>query len=182
MKASLFFYLCLLVAPIQIFGQNGHVLHKIEAQPHQVMTYHGDLSEGDLMDDLSWAWNSSVACFPATQKHKFTGNHLFYTLDLPKYSEMEITVIPKDPNADFSLYAYEIGLNSNRMVPKLSGCIRCEAAYKWDRPHRNKTQDHTRVVSNLVAINRPYQVIIGVAGADGLTNGEFTLQVDIKSK
>lgn len=182
MKNTIFFLRFLAMIPFQLFSQNDHVLHKIEAQPNQIMTYEGDLSEGALMPDLSWAWNSSVACFPATQKQKFTGNHVLYTLDLPKYSEMEVTVIPNDPEANFSVYAYEIGLNTNRLVPNLSGCIRCEVAHKWDRPYRNKTQDHTRIVSNLVAINRSYQVIIGVVGAEGLMEGGYSLKIDIKSR
>ncbi len=182
MKNVRFLLLFIVVIPFQLFCQNDPVLHKIDAQANQVMTYKGDLSEGALMPDLSWAWNSSVACFPATQKQKFTGNHVLYTLDLPKYSEMEVTVIPDDPTANFSVYAYEIGLNTNRLVPNLPSCIRCEAAHKWDRPHRGKTQDHTRVVSNLVAINRSYQVIIGVVGAEGLLEGGYSLQIEIKAR
>lgn len=155
---------------------------KIEALPNQEIVLQGDLADGALMPDLSWAWNSSVACFPATQKQKFTGNHVLYTLELPKYSEMEVTVIPDDPNANLSVYAYEIGLNSRKIVPNLPSCIRCEVAHKWDRPHRGRTQDHTRVVSNLVAINRPYQVVIGVVGANGLAKGGFKIQIKIKSR
>ena len=47
------------------------------------------------MENLSWAWKSNNACFPETQKNKFTGNHVLYYTDLPAYSEMEVTVVPK---------------------------------------------------------------------------------------
>ena len=181
MNATLFSLLCFMAIPFQLFSQGNHVLHKIEAQPNQTLTYKGDLSEGALMSDLSWAWNSTVACFPATRKDKFTGNHVLYSLELPKYSEMEITVIPDDENANFSIYAYEIGLLNNSVVPNLPSCIRCEVAYKWDRPHRGQTQDHTRTVTNLVAINRPYKVVFGVVGADGLVAGGYRLKIKIKS-
>jgi hypothetical protein len=158
-------------------------VYAIEPLPNQEVAYTGNLSEGVFLEDLSWAWSSSNACFPATQQQKFTGKHLFFTGIIPKYSEMTVTVIPKDPNANFSVYAYEIGVNSNDLVPDLPRCIRCEADHKRERAFRGKApQDHTRVVSNLVAINNPYRVVIGVTGADGLAEGDFTLVVATKSR
>jgi len=142
----------------------------------------GKLSQGVLIHDLSWAWNSSVACFPATQKKKFTGNHVVYVTQIPKYSKMKITVVPKDKSANFSLYAYEVGKTSTAIVPNLPSCISCEVDHKWDRPHKGKIQDHTRTVSNITAINNPYKVVIGVVGADGLKEGDFTLKVKLESR
>lgn len=141
----------------------------------------GNLNQGVEILDLSWAANSSVACFPATQNTKFRGNHVIYSTELPKYSEMEITVIPDDKNANFSLYAYSVGTTSNAIVPDLPGCVSCEADHKWDYPKKNRTQDHTRSVS-LNAINNPYKVIIGVVGAENLKTGGYTLKIDLKSK
>lgn len=158
-------------------------VYSIEPVPNQAVAYSGDLSEGTTIDDLSWAWNSAVACFPETQKSKFTGKHLFFTGIIPKYSEMTVTVIPKDPGQDFSVYAYEIGVNNTTLVPNLTSCIRCEADHFRERSFVGKPpQDHTRIVSNLVAINRPYRVVIGVTGADGLSDGEFTLQISMKTR
>ncbi|RMG28607.1 MAG: hypothetical protein D6730_05270 [Bacteroidetes bacterium] len=154
----------------------------IKAVANETVEVRGDLSEGALMEDLSWAWNSSVACFPETQKHKFSGNHVLYTTGLPRYSEMEVTVIPDDPRADFSIYAYEVGLNNESVVPNLSSCIRCEVDHKWDRNYVGKRQDHTRTAKHLVAINNPYRVVIGVVGANGLQEGAYTLQVKLKSR
>jgi len=154
----------------------------IEPIANGEVSYKGDLSQGQPLADLSWAWSSANACFPETQKQKFTGNHVFFSGIIPKYSEMTVTVIPNDVNADFSIYAYEIGATRNDLVPNLSSCIRCEADHKWDRPVRGKTQDHTRTVTDLVAINTPYKVIIGVTGANGLASGGFTLKVSMKSR
>ena len=156
---------------------------KIEAVPNQEVSYKGNLNQGKKLDDLTWAWNSSNACFPATQKTKFTGNHVFFTGLIPKYSEITVTVIPKDPNANFSVYAYEVGANNMSIVPDLPRCIRCEADHKRERNFVGKApQDHTRKVSNLVAINKPYRLVIGVTGADGLEEGEFTLVIATKSR
>ena len=153
-----------------------------EALPNQTVALSGDLSAGSPMPDLSWAWNSSVACFPATQQTKFNGHHVLYQTIIPAYSEMEIKLIPTDPNHNMSIYAYEIGEQNNSIVPNLPSCIRCEVDHKWDRPWKGKTQDHTRTVKNIVAINRPYKVIIGVTGAEGLSEGAFTIEVSTKSK
>jgi len=113
------------------------------------------------MESLRWASNSSTACFPATQNPKFRGNYVLYVTEIPKYSNMEITVIPDDKNANFSIYAYQDGTTSNVYPLQLSSCVSCEAEHKRDYPKRGKTQDHTRSVK-LNAINNPYRVVIGV--------------------
>ncbi|MBN1253417.1 MAG: hypothetical protein JXR51_15755 [Bacteroidales bacterium] len=154
----------------------------LNCEKNKITEIKGDLKNGVLINDLSWAWNSSVACFPETQKQKFTGNHVIYTTEIPTYSTMKITVIPDNKNADFSLYAYEIGVSSDKIVPDLPSCVSCEAEHKWDYPKRGKTQDHTRTVDNLTAINHPYKVVIGVVGAKGLKSGGFILQIDLKSR
>jgi hypothetical protein len=154
---------------------------KIEPIANGEISYKGNLSQGQPLDDLSWAWSSANACFPETQKQKFTGNHVFFSGIIPKYSEMTVTLIPDDEHANFSIYAYEVGATNNELVPHLNSCIRCEADHKWDRPKVGKSQDHTRTVTDLVAINIPYKVVIGVAGAEGLATGGFTLKVAMKS-
>ncbi len=150
---------------------------KIAPQKGEIFRTSGNLNQGEILSDLSWAWNSSVACFPATQAQKFTGKHVLYEFTLPAYSEVEIRLIPADKKANFSLYAYEVGPHSEAIVPDLSSCIRCEADYKWDRPWRGKVQDHTRLVKDILAITRPYKVVVGVAGAEGLTEGAFQLEI-----
>ena len=152
-------------------------IFQIEPVPNGEVTYEGNLNQGQKIEDLSWAWQSNNACFPATQYHKFTGNHVFFTGILPTRSETTVTVIPKDPEANFSIYAYEVGVDNDALPPNLSSCIRCEADHKWDRKWRGLTQDHSRTVKNLVSITRPYRVVIGVVGAEELDEGDFTLVV-----
>ncbi|MBN2683212.1 MAG: hypothetical protein JXR58_11940 [Bacteroidales bacterium] len=142
----------------------------------------GNLSQGVKINDLSWAWKSSVACFPETQKSKFTGNHVLYSCELPKYSIMDITVVPDDPKANFSIYSYTVGTTNNSVVPNLASCVSCEAEHKWDYPKAGKTQDHTRSITDIMALNNPYKVVIAVVGADGLTTGGYTLKVNLKAK
>jgi len=138
----------------------------------------GDLANGAPMEDLTWAWSSSNACFVETQKKKFTGHHVLFATDLPPYSELTVTLIPEDPNANFSLYGYSIGTTRTDIVPNLPSCVTCEADFKWDYPYRGRTQDHTRSI-RFNAIRNPYRVIIGVAGAEGLATGKFRLEVKL---
>ena len=154
----------------------------IEVQANAVTEVQGDLSDGATMEDLSWAWNSSNACFVEPRKDRFTGHHVLYTCELPKYTEYEITVIPEDETANFSIYAYQVGkVSAANTVPNLARCIRCEADFKWEYNRRGKTQDHTRTVTDILAINSPYQVVIGVVGAEGLASGAYTLRITSKS-
>lgn len=155
----------------------------IETVANETVQIEGNITNGKIMEDLSWAWNSSVACFPSTQVDKYRGKHVLFMADVPRYSEFVITLIPDDPSANFSLYAYEVGkVTNNNLVPNLTGCIRCEVDHIWDFPHRGKTQDHTRIVKYILAINNPYQAVIGVVGPKGAEEGGFKLQIARKSK
>jgi len=170
-------FFCLFITK-DAFSQNQKV-QQVNVKPNWTVSYTGNLSDGQKITDLSWAANSSVACFPATKNQKFSGNHVFYTTTIPKRSEMFIKVVPKNKQQNFSLYAYQVGLNNQQVPPNLHSCITCEADHKWDYKRHGKTQDHTRQV-RLNAINNPYKVVIGVVGAEGLTTGDFTLEITLK--
>lgn len=173
-------FACLLFTMTTVHSQE---ITKLELQANKTVAFAGTLEKGIVMEDLSWAWNSSVACFPETQASKFRGLHVMYLVDVPRYSELEIKVIPKDESANYSLYAYQAGqITEDNLVPNLSSCIRCEADHKWDRNYANRTQDHTRTVRDILAINNPYQALIVVVGPEGVEEGEFELQISMKSR
>jgi len=88
MKLSI---LLLILLPLGVIAQNS-ALFKIEPETNKVITYAANLSEGIYLKDLSWAWNSANACFPATQKSKFTGKHIFFTGILPAGTETTIII------------------------------------------------------------------------------------------
>ncbi len=152
----------------------------IQLSPNGTVTANGDVSEGEVIPDLSWASNSSVACFPATQNTKFRGKHQLFAFELPSYSEVTIKLIPEDPNENMSLYAYQIGRTNYTIPQNLSSCVSCEAEHKWDRPKRGKTQDHTRSVE-LNAIRNPYNVLVGVSGPANV-KGKFRLEIFLKTR
>ncbi len=152
----------------------------VESKRNEPVTVEGDLANGKTIEDLSWAWNSANACFVSMQATKFGGNHVLYATVIPSRSIMTVKVIPEDTNANFSLYAYSISTSDFSIVPDLSRCVTCEADYKWDRPWKGKTQDHTRWIE-LNAIGDPFNVVIGVAAPKGVTTGKFKLEISIKS-
>jgi hypothetical protein len=151
---------------------------EVKSEKGKKVEVKGDLSTGKPIEDLSWAANSSVACFPATQNEKFRGPHVLFRTSLPTRSEMFITVKPDDDSKDLSLYAYSIGQGKPRVVPDLPSCVSCEAEHKWDRPKKGKTQDSSRTI-RLNAIQNPYDVVIGVSGPKDAT-GAFTLSIETK--
>lgn len=58
----------------------------------------------------------------------------------------------------------------------------CEAEHKWDFKKRGRIQNHTRTVKILTAIANPFQVVIGVTGANGLVEGEYEFYVKFKTR
>lgn len=158
----------------------GPVVTPIKAEKGKTVTVAGKLEAGAPLASLDWAWKSSMACFPATQQQYYNGNHVFFTAELPTRSEMYITVVPKDPTVNMSGYAYAIAAGKQILPPDIASCVSCEAEQKWDRPKRGKTQDHTRVLPRVTAIQNPYTVIIGVTSPKEITAGDFELKVEIK--
>jgi len=169
-----------LLIPLGMNAQN-NAIYKIEPKINQEVTYKANLSEGQFLKDLSWAWDSANACFPATQQQKFTGKHVFFTGIIPAGTETSISIVPINRRSNFSLYAYKIGINEDYLVPNLPRCISCEADHKHDYNRVGKPrQNHTRTVSNFIALNNSYRIVIGVTGANKLDNGEFILKITSK--
>lgn len=139
----------------------------------------GDLATGTPMKDLSWAWNSANACFPATQSSKFKGNHVFFAVTMPPQCEMFISVTPTDGKADLSMYAYRIGAAEYNLVPNLGSCITCEADHKWDGNWKNKVQTAERKVSFQNPGTENYNILIGISGPQAAVSGAFSLKIKL---
>jgi hypothetical protein len=151
----------------------------LQSVPNKIVRVDGNLSAGRRLRSLAWASTSSNACFPATQNSKFTGNHVFFATSLPPHSIMTVTVSPKSANANLSIYGYEIGTNNFTLPEDLQTCVTCEADQKWDYPKRGKIQTSARSIT-FNAIGNSYNIFIGVAGANGLADGEFALEIALK--
>ncbi len=152
--------------------------YSIEATAGETLSYEMNLNQGTPLASLDWAWNSQNACFVEPRAEFFTGNNVFFRTEIPPYSTMIIRLIPKDKDANMSLYAYSGGHGA--LPPDLPSCVSCEADFKQERRYVGKApQDHTRSVE-LRAVTRPYPVTIGVVGANGSTEGDFYLEVTVK--
>lgn len=138
----------------------------------------GDLSNGVIMKDLSWASTSSMACWPATQNTKFNGKHVLYQTIVPANMNIKVTVIPDNTSANMSVYTIMDGTNNTILPPDIATCTACEAEHKWDYAKAGKTQDHTRWIAT-DSFGGSYRLVIGVAGANGLSAGGYTLKVEL---
>lgn len=151
----------------------------LRVEANKTFEVKGNLSEGEVISDLSWASQSSTACFPATQNAKFKANHVLYHMDLPPKSILNIKLIPDNPEGPaMSLYGYQIGTTNYSVVPELSSAVSCEADHINDRPVRGKVEDGTRSLY-FNATTNPYNVVIGVTGVEGATGG-YTLQIELE--
>jgi hypothetical protein len=147
----------------------------------------GDMKDGQILSSLRWAEQSNVACFPGTRFEMFNGNHVFYLVTLPAAASMIVTVTPKD-NAQVSLYALRQGTSGTdqSVPPNVKSAISCEASYPiyanlpGGKTVKNK-DDGTRKIE-YTSVGSAYSILIGVAGAKGATDGEFTLKVEIKNR
>lgn len=166
-----------LLLSFTVSAQDSPPIYDIVTEPGKSLSWELNLEKGGPMKYLDWAWMSNNACFPETQKMYFTGNHLLLRTEIPAYSTMVIRLIPQDVKENFSLYAYSGGHGS--LPPNLSSCVSCEAD---SRPERRiigrERPDHERRVE-LRAVRNPYPITIGIAGAEGLTEGYFTVEVTI---
>jgi hypothetical protein len=161
------------------FAEFPEYVTQVNSARGESIVVQGSFSKGITISDLDWAWSSSNACFTQLQAAKYAGPHVFFTTTIPTRSVMTVTVTPHDPKQNISLYAYTIGNGEARLPPNLPLSVTCEANYKWDRPWKGQTQDHTRSVE-LNAISNPYTVVIGVSGPATVTSGDFDLNISVK--
>jgi hypothetical protein len=153
----------------------------VTLEANKTVSVTGKFEDGKPMEDLRWASTSSMACFPATQNANFRGNHVFFATRIPTRGELRIKLIPKDTNQKTSIYAYTIGTTNFRQPPAIQSATTCEAEHTWDRPKKDKTQDHTRPLpAPLVSMGNPYNVFVGVSGTADVKAGEFTLEFEWK--
>ncbi len=139
-------------------------------------TFSGNLSDGKKIDDLSWAWNSSMACFVETVKNQYKGNHVFYQIDIPDHTTIDIYLTPTNSGDQIALYGYSKAAGDKTIPPNISSCVSCEA----DPSNSNGATTGERHIY-LNAVNNPYSIIFGVAGADGVTSGAYTVNIEVKS-
>ncbi|CAN5609511.1 hypothetical protein BH10ACI3_BH10ACI3_24460 [soil metagenome] len=162
-----------------ICAQIERTVNNVEIKPNLTSNVSGDLKDGRKIANLSFAWNSSIACFTATQAAKFTGNHVFYTVQMRPHSIVTVTVVPKVAGTDLSLYGYQLPPDTTTLPDSLGSVVTCEADYKWDRPKTGKTQTDARSMT-FNAIEGTHTLMIAVVGPNGAISGAYTLKISLK--
>lgn len=141
-------------------------------------TISGDLSDGEIMDDLTWAANSSVACFPATRFIEFQGNQLYYQVDIPQGKELVVTVTPTGERKRINVYGYINFDGSN--TPPVQSVTSCEAGYELYVGDPNlSAPGEPQDISFSQAVNRGFTVFVCVSGAKDVTSGTFDLKFEL---
>ena len=128
------------------------------------------------------AANSQVACFPGTRFNEFEGNHLLYQVQMPAGSKIVITVTPKNKKHRINLYALRLGVNSTVVPPAVPSAISCEASYPIYAGNPNYRAPAKPQSVEYISIRKPYNILIGVAGATGVTEGDFELKIEISKR
>ena len=134
----------------------------------------GDLSDGRTID-LSFASQSDMACWPATEDTNFEGKHVYYAVALPADLELTATVAPAS-GVDVSLYMYQLATDSYYTPEEVPYSVSCEAGYDMAGNSNPGEPESAR----LSASSNPYNVFIGVAGAAGEISGGYTLSLAIE--
>lgn len=146
----------------------------------------GNLKSGKKIA-LDWAEKSNVACFPATRFEMFDGNHVFYRISMPAQKSMKIQLTPVDKSKLINLYALRQEAGGSQPVPpNVESVISAEASYpKYAKVGGKKTKknadDGIRKI-DFISLDQPYSILIGVAGAEGLTEGEYKLSVLVEPR
>lgn len=191
MKSTNILFLIIALFSINAFSQTAGKTIKVNALKMPlnatVSEVTGNIKDGQILSSLRWAEQSNVACFPGTRFEMFTGNHVFYRITLLAASSMVVTVTPKD-NAQISLYALRQSTSAidQTVPPNVKSAISCEASYPiyanlpGGKTVKNK-DDGTRKIE-YISVGSAYSILIGVAGANGSTDGEFALKVEIKKR
>lgn len=181
MKRIIQYIIVASLCPLSAMAQWPANVEVIASKGNDSVFARGDLSRGEIMEDLSWASSSSNACFVSTQNTKYRGNHVFYATTIPAHSVMTISVIPDDKTANMSMYAYMMGGGDHYIVPNLPQCITCEADFKWDGNWKNRVQTHERKVEFNNPTNNTYNIVIGVSAPKGTTTGTFQVKINTRS-
>ncbi len=135
----------------------------------------GDLSHGATID-LSFASESDMACWPATENTNFEGNHVYYAMAMPADSSLTATVVPES-DVDVSIYMYQLASDSYYTPDEVPYSVSCEAGYDMVN---NSNPGNTESASVTSSTN-PYNVFIGVAGAAGEISGGYTLSLILEN-
>ncbi len=138
----------------------------------------GNLSIGYIMEDLSWATTSQLACWPSIRDVEFQGRHVGYWFDLPEKSIVKITVTPKRKDRRINIYGYA-GFDLKTIPPQIPFTNICEASHpEWiGQPDFSILSKPQTIQFNTTT--RRTTIYFAVAGARNMFDGDYTISIDI---
>lgn len=145
----------------------------------------GNISNG-VKIPMRWAEQSSVALVPATRFEQFDGPHVLYRITMPAASVIKVRLDPA-AGKKMSLYALRQSAQPPHEVPpNVTSAISSEASYpiyaNMGGGRRVQNQDKGYREVEFMSVNRPYSILIGVAGAEGESEGDYKLSISISSR
>lgn len=142
-------------------------------------TLKGALQNGKILEDLSWATSSQIACWPDIRDIEFQGKHVGYWFDLPGHSVATITVTPLKKSTRINIYGYT-SFDLQRIPPYITYVQTCEASHPiWvGAPDFSETAKPQSIRLNTVT--RHTAVYFAVAGAKDMLEGDYTITIEIK--
>lgn len=139
----------------------------------------GNLQTGKIIEDLSWATSSQIACWPSIRDVEFQGNHVGYWFDLPANSIVTITVTPKHSTSRINIYGYT-SFDLQRVPPNITYVQSCEASHPTWIGEPNLQEPAKPQSIQLNTVTRHTTVYFAVAGAKNILSGDYTITIDIK--
>lgn len=153
-------------------------VHYIKLKKFGKTTVNGNLSSGSVLQDLSWATTSQMACWPSIRDIEFEGKHVGYWFDLPERSVVKITVTPRHSNRRINIYGYA-GFDLKTIPPAHVYTNICEAAHPtWvGQPNLNEASKPQTIEFNTTT--RRTSIYFAVAGARNVLEGDYTVSINI---
>ncbi len=150
----------------------------IELKKYGYTKVEGNLASGYIMQDLSWATTSQMACWPSIRDIEFQGKHVAYWFDVPEKSVVKITVTPKHNNRRINIYGYS-GFDLRTTPPAVVFTNVCEASHPaWiGQPNLNEPAKPQTIEFNTTT--RRTIIYFAVAGARNVYDGEYTIKIDV---
>lgn len=133
----------------------------------------GDLALGAPLDSLDWSSDGAVACWPGNEDVNFTGAHVFYSAYQSPHSKVTATVIPEDSTVDVNVYVLQQAATSYQVPPAVTSVVSCEVGFPQSTDSNPGEPDSAYVI----AIEKAYNLLIGVAGPQDVITGGYTLQI-----
>ena len=134
-------------------------------------TASGDLASGQVVD-LDWADEPGVNCWLGPESAFFSGHTVFYALGflMPIKANLEVVVEP-DAGVDVNAYAVLLEPDVYFVPPNVPSVTGCHRSFGAGAGEVENLSIHT--------ISNPYNVLLAIAGPNGVTEGGFTVSLSL---